>query len=297
MLPDQIPLPDGSWLGYQTIGNGPQHLIMLHGFAANQGTWFDLTPFFSKEHHTLHLLDLPPHGIASRRSDADYSIAAQATRVRALFDILNLQGVDLIGHSLGGAVALAALIQEHTTNSNKIKRLILIGTPAFPMPLPRFIHLLSLPLFGPLCLALARPETIARKGLEAVFVNHQLITADRIARYATTFSRSGTAHALANCSRQLIPKNHQELTSQFQQLTTPTQLIWGDRDRIVWPDQGHRLEQAMPNATLTTIAHCGHNPHEEYPKITFDIIEHFLNNNPIDRQVRVLIKPAATCPY
>ncbi|MBV5337551.1 MAG: alpha/beta hydrolase, partial [Deltaproteobacteria bacterium] len=254
-----------------------------HGFAANQGTWFDLTPFFAKDQYTLHLLDLPPHGVASRRADADYSIPAQATRVRTFLELQTLPHVDLIGHSLGGSIALAALIQERETCSNTIERVILIGTPAYPMPIPRFIQLLSLPLFGPLCLALAQPETIARKGLEAVFVNHRLITPERIARYATTFSRSGTARALTRCARQLIPKNHLQFTNLFQQLTTPTQLIWGEHDRIVWPDQGRQLEQEMPNATLSTIANCGHNPHEEYPKMTFDIIEHFLNNNPVDR--------------
>jgi len=284
MLPDQILLPDGSWLGYQTIGNGPRQMVMLHGFGANQNTWLDLAPFFARDRYTLHLLDLPPHGRASRRADADYSITAQATRVMTFLEIRKLQHVDLIGHSLGGAIALTALIQEYENCSNKIKRLILIGTPAYPMPLPRFIHLLTLPLFGPLCLALTQPETIARKGLEAVFVNHQLITAERIARYATTFRRSGTARALASCARQMIPQNHQQVTHLFKQLTTPTQLIWGEHDQVVWPDQGRQLEQAMPDATLTTITNCGHNPHEEYPETTFDIIEQFFINNPIDRQ-------------
>jgi len=282
-MPQRIPLPDGSWLGYQTIGNGLRHVVMLHGFAANQGTWFDLTPFFERDLYTLHLLDLPPHGIASRRADADYSIAAQAIRVRTLLEILELQHVDLIGHSLGGAVALATLIQEHEICSNRVERLTLIGTPAYPMALPGFIRLLTLPLLGPLCLAIAQPETIARKGLEAVFVNHLLITTERIARYATTFSQSGTARALASCARQLTPINHLQFTNKFGQLTTPTQLIWGDRDRVVSSEQGRQLEQTMPNATLTTINTCGHNPHEEYPEITFDIIKHFFHNNPIDR--------------
>jgi pimeloyl-ACP methyl ester carboxylesterase len=67
-MPDQIPLPDGSWLGYQIIGTGPCHVVMLHGFAANHGTWFDLTPFFAEEQYTLHLLDLPPHGVAGRNT-------------------------------------------------------------------------------------------------------------------------------------------------------------------------------------------------------------------------------------
>lgn len=278
----QIPLPDGSWIGYQTTGNGPRHMIMLHGFAANQGTWFDLAPLLAQDRYTLHLLDLPPHGTASRRAGDDYSIPAQAARVRKFLEIRNLQHVDLIGHSLGGAVALTVLIQEQEGNSNRIERLILIGTPAFPMPLPRFIHLLSLPLIGPACMALASPETIARKGLEAVLVDHQLITPERIARYAATFNPRGTSRALASCARQLVPKDHKQIISRFSRLTTPTKLIWGEHDRIVWPTQGRQLEQALPNATLTTISNCGHNPHEECPQLTAEIIEHFLNNNPID---------------
>jgi pimeloyl-ACP methyl ester carboxylesterase len=228
IMPERILLPDRSWLGYHTQGSGPRHVLLLHGFAANRGTWFDLAPLFPSDQYTLHLLDLPAHGTASRSTSHNYSILAQAERIRTFLTLHKLNNIDLAGHSLGGAVALTTAIREHEDNTCRIQRLILIG--ALPIQcrcpaLSSYYHGVS---WGPLCLGLIAPATIARKGLEAVFVNHRLITPERIQRYATTFCRYGTARALSKCARQLVPQNLPELVSSYHRLTIPTLCFGGN---------------------------------------------------------------------
>lgn len=281
-MEDRVHLSDGSWLGYHSEGTGPCHVVLLHGFAANMGTWHDLTPFFPKERYTLHLLDFPAHGTASRGSRHDYSIPAQAERVASFLETRSLHHVTLIGHSMGGSIALALAIQHLELGIQRISRLVLLDAPAYPQPLPQFIDLASLPLIGPLTLYLLRPTTIARHGLQAVLSDHNLITPERIERYAATFRVAGTPIALSRCARQLLPPNAARLTNAYQHLTQPTLLLWGEQDRIVRPSQAEQLEQDMPHAALTTIPLCGHNPHEENPAFVFEIIEHFFSNNPID---------------
>ena len=279
---DQIVLPDGSWLGYQKQGCGPHHIVLLHGFAANRGTWFDLVQLLPADQYTLHLLDLPPHGTASRFIRHDYSILAQAERISLFLTQHKLDDIDLAGHSLGGAVALAMAIREHKGGSCRINRLILIGAPAYPMQLPGFIRLLSRRIVGPLCLGLLSPATVARKGLEAVFLNHQLITSDRIKRYAATFSPAGTAWALSKCARQLVPQNLPELITGYRNLALPTLLLWGKHDRIVPPAHGLQLAQDLPDASCVILPDSGHNPHEEVPLKSVEIITEFFLKNPID---------------
>ncbi len=281
-MPDRILLPDRSWLGYRKQGHGPHHILCLHGFAANRGTWFDLAPMLPEHQYTLHLLDLPPHGTASRSIRHDYSILAQVERLRLFLTLQNLSSVDLAGHSLGGTVALATALRELEGGSSRINRLILIGAPVYPMQRPGFIQLLSRRIVGPLWLGLLSPTTIARKGLEAVFINRKLITTDRIKRYATTFYPVGTAWALSKCARQLVPENMMKLISSYHNLTLPTLLIWGQHDRVVPPAHGLQLAQDLPNATHVMLTGCGHNPHEEIPSQTAEILHDFFSKNPID---------------
>lgn len=280
---DRIVLPDRSWLGYHRQGNGPHHIVFLHGFAANRGTWFDLVPLFPADQYTLHLLDLPPHGTASRSISHDYSILAQTERVRLFLMQHKLTNIDLAGHSIGGAVALVMAIREHKDSSFRINRLILIGAPAYPMQLPGFIQLLSRRIVGPLCLGLFSPTTIARKGLETAFINHRLITSDRIQRYATTFLPAGTARAFSKCARQLVPPNLADLISGYRNLKLPTLLIWGKHDRIVPLSHGLQLAQDLPNATCVILPDSGHNPHEEIPLKSMEVMTDFFRKNQIDR--------------
>lgn len=281
-MEDRVHLPDGSWLGYQAHGHGLCQLVLLHGFAANMGTWHDIVPLFPADRYTLHLLDFPAHGSASRGPRHDYSIPAQAERVASFLETRGLHRVTLVGHSMGGAIALALAIHYLELGIQRVSRLVLIDTPAYPQPLPQFIDLVSLPLLGPLTLSLLPPTTIARHGLQAVLSDHNLITAERIERYAATFRIPGTARALSLCARQLLPPNAIRLTNAYQHLQQPTLLLWGEQDRIVRPSHGERLAHDLPAATFQAVPLCGHNPHEDNPQQCLEIIEHFFNNNPID---------------
>lgn len=280
-MDDRVHLADGSWLGYHCSGHGPEHLVLIHGFAANMGTWFDLAPSFPPERYTLHLLDLPAHGTASRRRRNDYSIPAQAERIATFLQTRSIHQATLIGHSMGGAVVLALAIRYLELSDDRISRLVLLDAPAYPQPLPDFIDLLGTPLVGPLILALTPPASIARHGLQAVLADHNLITPARIERYAATFRTPGTALALSRCAAQIIPPNAGQLTAAYRHMPQPTLLIWGEQDRVVRPEQGERLSNDLPRAELTLLPLCGHNPHEEYPEQTYRLIQAFLDRHPL----------------
>lgn len=281
-MDDRVNLPDGTWLGYRSIGSGPENIIMLHGFGANMLTWDDIIPMFNPDRYKLHLLDFPGHGTASRGRRDDYSIPAQADRVASFIETRSLEKTTLIGHSLGGAISLVVAINDLEVEHSRISRIVLIDTPAYPQPIPPFLDILAIPLLGPLLLKLISPELLARLGLQAALSDHNLITRDRIERYASTFRVKGTATAISKCASELLPPNAARLTGLYRHLTQPFQLIWGEQDVIVKVSTSEQLTRDLTRSELAIIPLCGHNPHEEHPNRTFEIIEHFLKNNPID---------------
>ncbi|BCS55242.1 alpha/beta fold hydrolase [Geobacter sp. SVR] len=287
-MPEQPPMHDrgfatfthsaGDVIRYRTVGCGPQTLLFLHGFAASMHTWYDLLPFFPPERFTLYLLDLKGHGGSSRPFSGDYSPLHNAELVRAFIRSAPLKKITLVGHSLGGGVALLAAL-----SSPDVERLILIGAPAYPQQIPHFMVRLSWPVIGPLAMTLLPSQMIARLGLQAAFYRHERITRQLMARYAACYTGFKSACALARTVRHIVPANFTELIARYREITMPVLLLWGEHDRVVPLWQGERLQRELPDARLDVIPDCGHNPHEERPEATFACIAAFFDSTDVDK--------------
>jgi pimeloyl-ACP methyl ester carboxylesterase len=182
----------------------------------------------------------------------------------------------LVGHSLGGTVALLAAL--HAVAEGKrgtVSRLILIGAPAFPQRLPRFFRLLSRPGVG-LLLRLLPVRYVARRSLETVYADPALLDERHIARYVPSFRGRGTIRALVETVRSLGAERPEETIAQYRNFELPSLLIWGEEDRVVKSCQGERLARELPEGRLELVERCGHNPHEERPEETWRLISVFL---------------------
>jgi len=119
-------------------------------------------------------------------------------------------------------------------------------------------------------------DELARRGLKTVFHRHDLITERLIERYAAGYRSKGAARALANTIRQILPHQAAKLTARYCALSIPALIICGEHDHIVKSWQGEQLARELKNSRFVMIPGCGHNPHEECPIKTFDIIMDFL---------------------
>jgi len=101
-----VAAPDGVAIVYTLRGSGSPALVFIHGWMCNQSFWdAQVTPM--SEDHTVVTIDLPGHG----RSGMDrhsWSLAAFGADVQAVVEHLGLDPVIVIGHSMGGPVALEA---------------------------------------------------------------------------------------------------------------------------------------------------------------------------------------------
>ena len=99
---------DGYRLRYARMGDGAKNIVLIHGFGGDADRWaFTQEPLAAQA--SVYAFDLPGHG-QSTKAVADGSVAALADVVIAFMDALDIASATLIGHSLGGAIALQAAI-------------------------------------------------------------------------------------------------------------------------------------------------------------------------------------------
>ncbi|MDD2336610.1 MAG: alpha/beta hydrolase [Geobacteraceae bacterium] len=261
---------------YHMVGNGPLPILFLHGFASSSTTWQDLITLFPAAEYTLYLLDLKGFGLSSKPKDGAYSIEDQAEIVRTFILAQGFRSLVLVGHSLGGAVALRVSIEaERGDDPFTTEKLVLIDSAAYPQRLPRFFRKLKSP-FGPLFLRLIPVRKLVQGVLERVFFDKTVITPDMFERYKSYFRGKGIAHALRATVKAVNPDAYVHIEESYRRLALPVLIIWGDEDRNVRLSLGQRLHGDISGSRLKVLEKCGHNPHEERPEETCAAILSFL---------------------
>ncbi len=98
--------PDNQTIAYESRGQGTPTIVLIHCWCGNQTFWHDQLDLLARNHEVI-TLDLPGHG-ESTRTRSPYTISSYGDDVAQLVTELDLKHVILIGHSMGGPVALAA---------------------------------------------------------------------------------------------------------------------------------------------------------------------------------------------
>lgn len=265
-------------INYELQGSGETPIVFLHGFAAGLVTWHDIRDLFPRKRFRLYFLDLKGFGFSSKPHDGRYTPKDQAAVVTAFMESQGLRNATLVGHSMGGGIALIVYLQALAAKMPEmIGGLILIDCAAYPQQVPEIILYLRSPFMNRFILQAMPVLAVVRYTLERVFRNKEAITAERIARYAYSFGREGIAYVLIQTARQLFQDDYSDIIAGYCIITAPTLIIWGKNDPIIAPDLGIRLNRDIPGSRLVFIDNCGHNPHEERPVETFAAISRFLD--------------------
>ncbi len=249
-------------------------VVLLHGLGASTYEWRFIVPALARRHRVLNV-DLKGFGRSDKPEDGRYGPIDQAALVKAFLHREGLTGVTLIGHSLGGGVALATTLDLNRTDSSAIKRLVLIDSAAYPQPLTGALELLRDPIIGPVGLAILLPETIAALALTSDG-SMSSATLQDIRAYARPLYDAGGKEALIATVQQIVPPNAAQLTRAYPSIQQPALLIWCRKDDVVPLAIGERLARALPNASLHVLDVCTHVPIEEEPRKTSGLITRFL---------------------
>jgi pimeloyl-ACP methyl ester carboxylesterase len=119
---------DGVTLRYSDTGAGEPPLLFIHGWTCNRTNWRDQVPHFAKKHRVV-AVDLRGHG-ESDKPDQDYTIEGFVDDVAWLIRKLGLEQPVVIGHSMGGTIALN-LAREQPKLASAI---VMVDSPICPLP-------------------------------------------------------------------------------------------------------------------------------------------------------------------
>jgi len=229
-------------------------LVLLHGFGADHGSWKPFAAHIAGQ--PALAIDLPNHGKSS--TSPAHSLADLAVRVLHTLNAHGITEFHLLGHSLGGAVALAVVQQA----LGRVKSVTLIA----PAGLGPDVN-------GAFIDGLCRAETEAalRPWMAELVSDPALLSASFI---ATAHKQLASAHkraALRSMAQSLMPHGTQaeSLRHVLAQIQVPAKVIWGTDDRIIPSHHGLNLPGQVG---LHVLRGVGHLPYVEQPQLVAALV-------------------------
>ena len=265
----------GDRIAYQDVGSG-EALLLLHGMAGSSETWRAIIPQLSRRYRVV-APDLIGHG-QSAKPRGDYSLGAFAVWLRDLLDELGVTRATVVGHSLGGGVAMQFVYQH----PDYCQRLILISSGGLGPDVGLVLRLLSAP-GAELVLPVIAPQPVLAAGnkLRSWFSSAG-IQSPRGAEVWSAYSSladSQTRNAFLRTLRSVVDYRGQAV-SALNRLhlasDLPTMAIWGDQDKIIPVEHAHAAHAARAGSRVEVLAGVGHFPQVERPSEVVDLIDDFI---------------------
>jgi pimeloyl-ACP methyl ester carboxylesterase len=260
------------------VGRGPA-LLLLHGIGDSSETWRDIIPILART-HTVIAPDMLGHG-RSDKPRADYSVAAYANGMRDLISVLGVDRATVIGHSLGGGVAMQFAYQY----PERCERLVLMSSGGVSRDVHALLRLASapsadlvLPLLG---LGATRLFTHAIFGLLAQIGTDLGRDAEDMLRVFDALPNATARLAFVRTLRAVVDWRGQVVTMLDRCYLTsgmPTLLIWGGRDAVIPCEHARVAHSAMPGSRLEIFESAGHFPHHSDPRRFVSVLHDFLNS-------------------
>ena len=267
---------DGARLHYQEFGeHSNPTLILIHGYTASLYVWKTVAPMLADEGFHVIALDLLGFGYSEKPSWFDYSITSQARVVARFMNRLGIGRATIIGSSYGGAVA-ATLALDY---AERVEKLVLIDTVANDtLKNHPILKLAAIPGVGEaLAPFLIDSRAYQRRRMRGTLApaNHDLITDERVEGVLRPLTAADAHHSLLATSRNWHATRIEQDAHLIHQ---PTLIIWGEDDRVIPVEDGHKLHRSILNSRLVVFRNCGHVPQEEKSELFTEIVSEFCHD-------------------
>jgi pimeloyl-ACP methyl ester carboxylesterase len=270
---------------YREEGEGSV-VVLLHGIAGCSATWDAVLPRLAAR-HTVVAPDLLGHG-ESAKPRGDYSLGAYASGVRDLLAVLGHDRVTVVGHSLGGGVAMQFAYQF----PEWCERLVLVGSGGLGKEVSPLLRALSAPgaeyvfalLLNSRLHGWARSvgTTVGRVGIRG----DQLMTElwNSYSRLTDVRAQRAFFHTI----RSVIDPAGQRVSARdrlYLAADMPTLIVWGDKDSVIPVEHAAIAHELIPGSRLEIFEGCGHFVPIEAPERFVGVLEDFLaTTDPADRE-------------
>ncbi|MGA8987850.1 alpha/beta fold hydrolase [Aeromicrobium sp.] len=264
MAPHTVAL-HGHDLSYIDSGSGPV-VLFIHGILGSQQQWSHLVDAMDDDHRVI-APDLFGHG-ESAKPLGDYSLSAHAAAMRDLLDHLGIDKVTLVGHSLGGGIAM----QFYYLFPDRVERLVLVSSGGLgrevnlilrSATLPGAAHVLSVIASAPV---LSQVEALGR-GASKLGWRPSADVGAIWQGFSSLGDRESRAAFLAT-TRAVIDIGGQSISAHDHLEDAPpvtTLIVWGSKDRMIPVAHALTLERELPDCRVEVFDGAGHFPHLDDP--------------------------------
>jgi pimeloyl-ACP methyl ester carboxylesterase len=266
----------GHRAAYRVAGSGPA-IVLIHGMVNSSRHWEAVAARLARSYRVI-APDLIGHG-GSATPRGDYSLGAHAASVRDLLATLDIERATIVGHSLGGGVAMQFFYQF----PQRTERLVLIssgglGPDVSPLlrgaALPGSALLLRLATQPRLVDAIADAGTRLRRRGAAHGVHLQAV-----ARALRPLQDAGARRAFLETLRAVIDRQGQRVSARdrlYLLSEMPTMIVWGERDHTIPLAHGLAARDAIPGCRFELLPRAAHFPNLEDPARLADVLADFV---------------------
>lgn len=291
----------GHRFSYRHAGSGPL-LVLLHGIAGSSATWEDTISRLSGC-HTVIAPDLLGHGESSKPR-GDYSLGAYANGIRDLLAALGEERGTIVGHSLGGGVALQFAYQF----PERCERLVLVSSGGLGRELHPLLRAAALPgaevVLPWLCVAGRHSvgtvaHMLGRIGFRAS------ADLEEIWRNFASLEEPEARQVFLHTVRGIIDLGGQRVSATdrlYLASALPTLIVWGEDDPLIPVRHAHDAHERIQGSRLEIFPGAGHFPYRDDPRRFAATLLEFVQTTvpmPVDeqqwrRQLRTAAQSTAT---
>lgn len=265
----------GDRVAYRDAGHGDV-LLFIHGMAGSSATWRAVLPQLAKKFRVV-APDLLGHG-ESAKPRGDYSLGAFAVWLRDFLDELGIARATVVGHSLGGGVAMQFVYQH----PDYCQRLILISSGGLGPDVGLILRLLSAP-GAEFVLPIVAPMPVLTAGNKVKsWLSGAGIQSPRGAELWSAYSSLSdgqTRQSFLRTLRSVVDYRGQAVSALSRlrlRSELPVMAIWGEEDNIIPVGHAYAAHAAREGSRLEVLPGVGHFAQVEAPAKVVELIEDFI---------------------
>jgi len=262
---------------YRIAGSGPP-VVLIHGMVNSSRHW-ETVAMRLADSYTVIVPDLIGHG-DSATPRGDYSLGAHAASIRDLLTAIGIDCATIVGHSLGGGVAMQFFYQF----PQRTERLALVSSGGLGREVSPLLRSAALPGASAL-LALAAHRQV----LTALHTAGERLRArgsgkgvylQAIARALRPLEEPGARRAFLQTLRAVIDARGQRVSARDRLYllgSMPTLIVWGERDNTIPLAHGRAAHEAVPGSRFETLPRAAHFPNLEDPEGLAAVLRDFID--------------------
>jgi len=261
---------------YRIAGAGPP-IVLIHGMLNSSSHWQEVAAALAKD-YTVIAPDLIGHG-DSAAPRGDYSLGAHAASIRDLLAAIGVDRATIVGHSLGGGVAMQFFYQF----PQRVERLVLVSSGGLGREVSPALRVAALPGMSLLLSLTIHPRLLAgMRGLGERLRARGIplgVYLQAVARALRPLENGDAREAFLHTLRAVIDVRGQRVgaTDRLDLLETmPTMIVWGERDNTIPIEHGRLAHEAIPHSSFHTLANVAHFPHLEDPQALAGLLRSFI---------------------